>query len=278
MKTFRLFALLSGILCSFELLAISEISVSLKLDASSYVIGERVRGVVTVVNSSTGKISVGLADSPDRLLLEVFRSSDGYQLDRGSDRRFTAPFTLGYNEGQKLEVFLADHYGLTTSGSYTVRAVLIHNRVRYEGAIHSFDVVPGMKLTGATQLFKNHPGKRRDFEIAKWSRAGKEHVFLKTVETAPAERMFPTYDLGPFMKINPPVISVLTNGEVLVVHRLDPEMFRRSEFWSLPDRLVAQKYFDIRDPETAGQDRVQEVFNNGKPVEATDSSWWKFWK
>lgn len=258
--------------------SISEIKVDLKLDASSYVVGERVRGVVEIVNGSPDIIQVDYAGSEDHFVIEVFRKSDGLQLDRVVRRRFTAPFRLSHNEGQKLEVRLADHYGLTANGAYNVRAVLVHRDTRYEGPIRSFDIVPGMKLAGALQLFKEPEGQRREFEIAKWSRNGKEHVFLKSRDVAPVERTWPTFDLGPYMKINPPVISILTNGEVLTVHRLDPQNFMRTDFWSLPDRLVARGGIPIRDPETAGQDRVQEVFNNGKPVEATDSSWWKFWK
>lgn len=258
--------------------AISEINVDLKLDASSYVVGERVRVVVDVANSSPDVISVGERDSTDRLVLEVFQKSDGAQLDRATDRRFTAPFRLEHNQGQRLEAFLADNYGLTHLGSYTVRAVLIHRRTRYEGPIHSFDIVPGITLTGAMQLFKSNPKQQREFEIAKWSRAGKEHVFLKSRDVEPRERRWPTFDLGPYMKINPPIVAVQTNGEVFVIHRLDPQRFLRSEFWSLPDGMYARGKIVIRDPETAGQERVQEVFNNGKPVAPKDDSWWKFWK
>ena len=258
--------------------AISEIRVDLKLDASSYVVGERIRAVVDIANSSPDVISVGNSNSTDRLILEVFRKSDGSQLDRATNRRFTAPFVIGHNQGQKLETFLADNYGLAHLGAYTVRAVLIHRRMRYEGPIHAFDIVPGITLTGALQLFKSRPDQQREFEIAKWSRDGKEHVFLKSRDVAPRERRWPTFDLGPYMKISPPVVAVQTNGEVLVIHRLDPQKFSRSEFWSLPDGVYARGSIMIRDPETAGQERVQEVFNNGKPVAPKDDPWWKFWK
>ena len=70
--------------CSYGM---SEIKIKLDLDNKDYVSGEKVRGVVDVMNSSPRKVSVGYANSKDKLILEVFRSSDKMQLEKYSDIR-----------------------------------------------------------------------------------------------------------------------------------------------------------------------------------------------
>ena len=90
----------------------SEIAIDLKMDEINYVVGERIRCVVDVKNMSPEKVSVGYSNSRDRLFVELYRASDHSQLERVSKRQFSAPFRVEANEGQKLEVFLSDHYGL----------------------------------------------------------------------------------------------------------------------------------------------------------------------
>ena len=79
------------------------------------------------------------------------------------------------------------------------------------------------------------------------------------------------------MKISKPTVSVLPGGEVIVLHRGGPENFVRSEFWSLPAALEFRSREVVQDPETAGQNRVQEMYKRQGGVKAADRPWWKFW-
>ena len=255
----------------------SEISVDLKLDEIDYVSGERIRGVVDVKNMSPYKISVGYSDSPDRLFVEVFRSSDMSQLERTSARPFVAPFRVESNEGQKLEVFLGDRYPLREESRYLARPVLVHRGVRYEGQYRAFDVVPGLRIAGALQQFANREGLSRTFALVHWPRKGREHLFLAAQDEGANARKWVTTDVGPMMKITKPTVSILPSGEVIVLHRGGPESFIRSEFWSLPDALEFRTRELVQDPETAGQNRVQEMYKRQGGVKAADRPWWKFW-
>lgn len=255
----------------------SEISVDLKLDEIDYVSGERIRGVVDVKNMSPYKVSVGYADSPDRLFVEVYRSSDMSQLERTSARPFVSPFRVESNEGQKLEVFLGDRYPLREESRYLARPVLVHRGVRYEGQYRAFDVVPGLRIAGALQQFANREGLSRTFALVHWPRKGREHLFLAAQDEGPDGRKWATTDVGPMMKITKPTVSILPSGEVIVLHRGGPESFIRSEFWSLPDALEFRSRELVQDPETAGQNRVQEMYKRQGGVKAADRPWWKFW-
>jgi hypothetical protein len=255
----------------------SAISVVLKMDEINYVAGERIRGVVDIKNLSPDVISVGSPDSKDRFFIEVFVSSDMEQLERGARRPFVAPFLLKSNEGQKLETFLADHYALREARRYMVRPVLVHAGKRYEGEYRSFDVVPGIKITEATQMFANRAGLSRVFSLVHWSRRGREHLFVTCRDEGASDRKWMSWDVGPMMRITKPVVSVLPGGEVVVLHRTGPDHFIRSEFWSMPDAVEFHSRILVNDPETAGQNRVKELYKDAGGVKPVSRPWWKFW-
>ena len=255
----------------------SEISVDLKLDETDYVCRERIRGVVDIKNMSPDKISVGYANSKDILFIEVFRASDMSQLEETKRRPFVSAFRVEPNEGQKLETFLGDHYGLEEPRRYLARPVLVHAGYRFEGQYRSFDIVPGMKIATAVQMFSNRAGVKRVFELVQWPRKGCGHLFLSAHDEGGGERTWVTTDVGPMMKLTKPTISIMSGGEVVVIHRNGGDSFVRSEFWSLPDALDFRTREMIADPETAAQNRVRQIYSERGGVKPADRPWWKFW-
>ena len=254
----------------------SEIRVDLKLDSADFVSGERIRCVVDVANPSPDKLSVGFANSKDALFVEVFTASGQRQLSKVSKHPFVAKFRLESGEGQKLEVFLGDHYALRESNRYLAKPVLVHKGVRYEGMVRAFDVVDGVRLGGAMQMFKNRAGLRREFELVFWARKNSEHVFLKARDAGSSSRVWETRDLGATLRLDKPTVSVMPRGEVVVLHRLNQDQFVRTEFWSLPDALDFRSREAVGDPETAGTARVRELYKEGG-VKPKENPWWKFW-
>lgn len=187
LRSFALFAL--NFLLFFSVAAETvEISVDLKLDNIDYVAGERIRAVVDVANSSPESVSVGHPSSKDKLFIEVFNSGSMVQLDKVGKGAFVSRFSLESNGEQKLETFLGDHYPLRAVGKYLAKPVLLHGGTRYEGQLRAFSVVPGMKVGGALQMFKNVEGLRREFELLSWSRKNTEHLFLAAHDEGPVSR------------------------------------------------------------------------------------------
>ena len=276
MKRSIVFCLAAFVLVSVLQAETSEIMVDLKLDSSDFVSGERIRGVVDIANPSPDKISVGYSNSKDRFFVEVFRASSMQQLTKVSKHAFVASFRIESSEGQKLEVFLGDHYGLRETSRYLAKPVLVHNGIRYEGAVRAFDVVDGVHLTGAMQMFKTRNGLRRSFSLVYWSRSSSEHLFLRAKDEGASNRIWETRDLGPMLRLEKPSVSVTPRGEVVVLHRLNRDQFVRSEFWSLPDALEFRIREAVSDPETAGTARVRELYKEGG-IKPKDNPWWKFW-
>lgn len=270
-------AFLSFLLSASGLLAAtSEISVDLKLDAYDFVCGERVRGVIDVANSSPDKVSVGYSNSHDSLFVEVFRASDRSQLSKVSKGAFVAQFRVDSGEGQKLETILNDHYALQETSRYLAKPVLVHNGVRYEGQPRAFDIVEGVRVGSALQMFANRKDLQREFELVYWSKNHGEHLYLKARDAGASGKRWQTRDLGPILRIDKPSVSILPSGEVIVLHRLNQDQFVRSEFWSLPNAFEFRSRVAVADPETAGTARVRELYK-GKNVEAKENPWWKFW-
>ena len=259
------------------LAATVDINVDIKLDNLDYVSGERIRAVVDVANSSPDLISVGYASSQDKLIVEVYPLGEEVLLDRIGRGEFVSPFRINSNEGQKLETYLGDHYALRKPGKYVAKPVLVHGGLRYEGQIRVFGVVPGMKIGSALQMFSNRPGLRREFELLSWSRKGREHLFLAAYDEGAADRRWTTTDLGALIRLSKPRISVLQTGEVIVLHPFNRDQFCRTEFWSLPDALELNKRELVMDPETAGSERVKELYKESGGVKPASRPWWKLW-
>ena len=149
--------------------AISEITVNLRMDASDYVSGERVRAVVDIANSSpdtigiggrvrvwggdeTNRVIRGEYNVNDRFFIEVYRTGDMHQLQKISKGAFVADFAAATGEGQKLETFLGDHFPLIEPNRYMAKPVLVHAGVRYEGQPRVFDIVEGVRAASAMQM------------------------------------------------------------------------------------------------------------------------------
>ena len=275
MRLAVLFAFLTAGTAAFAA-APTEITVDLRLDASDFIAGERIRGVIDVANSSPEQVNVGSPKSRDALFVEVFRASDAKQLARISRSAFVSGFRLETGEGQKLETFLADHYALREPSRYLAKPVLVHGGVRFEGQPRALDVVGGVRVGSSMQMFANRKGLQREFELVYWAKSHGEHLYMKAKDAGSSSRRWTTWDLGPILRLDKPTIGILPSGAVIVLHRLNQDQFVRSEFWSLPDELAFRGRQAVSDPTTAGTARVRELYKE-KGVAPKENPWWKFW-
>ena len=255
----------------------TEITVQLVMTHDVYVEGERIRAVVDVANASADAIDCRKQDAADRLFVEVFRAHDQHRYERITDKPFVAPFALLSGEGQKLETFLADHFRFDENTRYLARAVLVHGGTRFESSLKSFDMVPGLPCGNALQMFANRDGLQRHFELVHWGRNQVEHIFLKSHDSGTSDRKWRTTDLGPVLRVTPPKVSVMSTGEVLVLHRATQDKFLLSTFWSLPDILEFKGREVMSDPDVVGAERVKEFYKETGGIEPVKKAWWRFW-
>ncbi len=278
--TFRIFALLASVVAATAAVAAakpSELTVKLELIVGDYIEGERILAIVDVANASPDPIDARGPDAPDQLILELMRASDHHQYEKVSKTPFVESFALLSGEGQRMETHFADHFAMKDATRYFARAVLVHNRMRYESSLKSFNVVPGLRCGGALQMFSNKEGLRREFTLVHWGREQVEHLFLKAKDAGSSDRMWQTTDLGPYMSVTRPKVSILPTGEVVTLHRSTQDAFIRTEFWSLPDAFEFNMHELMLDPDVAGAERVKEVYKESGGVEPVKKAWWKFW-
>lgn len=256
----------------------STVGVTLRMTHSEYLLGERIRAEVEVRNGSTSPLVVGAKDSTDFLFLELFKNDTKHSVDRYSERLVTVPFILKSGEAQKFEVFFDHNFRFEKEGRYIGRAVVVHDGIRYEGALRAFSLVPGIRISGALQMFSNRPGLRREFELLYWSRRRTEHLFIRATDRIESgDRSWGTSDLGTLLRVTPPKMSIKDSGEVTVLHRASQDEFIRSEFWSLPDAFEFQEHARMVDPDIAGSERIKSLYEESSGVEPVKKAWWKFW-
>lgn len=254
------------------------VGVTLRMTHSEYLIGEHIRAELEIRNGSTTPIIVGAKDSTDFIFLELFKNDTKHSMERHSEAKVTVPFVLKSGEAQTFEVFFDRNYALETEGRYLGRAVVVHDGMRYEGALRAFSLVPGMRISTALQMFSNRPELRREFELLYWSRRRTEHLFLRATDhSEKGDRMWVTSDLGTLLRQTRPKISIRDGGEVTVLHRATKDEFIRSDFWSLPDAFEFQEHARMVDPDIAGSERIKSLYEESAGVEPVKKAWWKFW-
>jgi len=254
------------------------VGVTLRMTHSEYLIGEHIRAELEIRNGSTTPIIVGAKDSTDFIFLELFKNDTKHSMERHSEAKVTVPFVLKSGEAQTFEVFFDRNYTLETEGRYLGRAVVVHDGMRYEGALRAFSLVPGMRISTALQMFSNRPELRREFELLYWSRRRTEHLFLRATDhSEKGDRMWVTSDLGTLLRQTRPKISIRDGGEVTVLHRATKDEFIRSDFWSLPDAFEFQEHARMVDPDIAGSERIKSLYEESAGVEPVKKAWWKFW-
>ena len=280
-KTTTAFTIATAFGLSFGAFAValqSEITVRLDLSNEMFVEGERIRAVVDVANASADVIDCRGPNSPDKMLIELFRAHDQHRYDKIGNKPFVAGFGLLSGEGQRLETFIGDHFLFDECTRYMARAVLVHGGVRFESSLKSFDVNPGLNCgKPAMQMFAEHEGLQRHFELVHIGRNRVEHIFLKARDSGTSTRRWRTTDLGPVIRVTEPKISIRATGEVMVLHRATMDQFLYSEFWSLPDELEFQSREVLSDPEVVGSERMRELYKEAGGLEPVKKAWWKFW-
>jgi hypothetical protein len=253
-----------------------KVDVSLTLPYTMFVTGEPVLVQAKVTNLLRGQLDIG-DDAPDTFLIEVSKGTRDNELAPEEGKPFIKPLTLmpGNTLEHRLEV--DKWFDLSDNGKYLIRAILVHNGMRYESALKSFDVMPGVPLKKGTQMFVNRPNLERTFQLVHWTRNQTKHLFLR-IEDAPSGQVWDTIDLGEFSRAEEPRLDIAPTGEVTTFHRANADSFLRTVIWSLPDSVEVADRDALLDPNVPATKRMRAIYGDvQEAAEKKKSSWWKFW-
>jgi hypothetical protein len=254
-----------------------QIEVSLTLAYTSYVIGEPVVVQLEAVNATRDLIDAGGPESKDEVLVEFTKGDRHNELSPYNPAPVAGVFQLKPGQTLTRKIELDKWFQLTSEGRYAVRAVVVHDGMRYESTKKSFDVVPGIALRSAVQMFVKRPDAKRLFRLVYWSRSQSERLFLR-IEDDPEGKVWDSLDLGVLLRLSEPKVDISPDGEVTVVHRATQDAFIRTVLWSLPDSVEVVERNTLLDPEISASQRVKALYGEMADDKKEEKKpWWKFW-
>ena len=254
------------------------IDVSLALAANIFITGEPVLVQVKMTNQMRDPIEFG-DDARDAFLIEVCKEDRYNELSPEADKPFIKPLVLMSGNTFEHNLEVDKWFAIEGTGKYLIRAVVIHDNMRYESVLKAFDIVPGIVLKEGLQLFAFRKHLQRNFKLVHWQRNQSKRLFLR-IEDQPDGLIWDTIDLGDVSLEENPKLDIAPSGEVTVFHRINAGHFLRTVIWSLPDSVEIAERNILADPDVAASQRIRSSFYGDldKQAEEKQSSWWKFWK
>lgn len=260
--------------------AAAQMDVDLRLGETVYILGEPIRADVRIVNRGTLPFIISSA-SP------AFRQNGFFfdVLDR--EREPLVPvhprtplipeLLLPPGETKAAAFELDEWYPMYKTGRYLITAMAHREDHRYASGQRAIDIVPGLEMKSAIQLFADRPNEQRKLALVYWVRRQAEYLFLRVTDS-PGDRVWTTLELGRLLRTTAPTIDVTPDGEIVIVHRATRDVFLRSRVRSSPAgvELLAQDSF--MDPQFLQSQEAQRRLLEGKKKKATRHWWWPFGK
>jgi len=272
----KYFVITAGIAAMACQVVAQQIKVSVVLSYSTFIVGEPALVQAKVENLLREPLEFG-EGAKDLLFFEVCKGDWYNELTPESDKPFIRPFSLAPGQTLARPLEIDKWFSLYDNGKYLIRAVVVHNSIRYESAAKAFDVIPGVSLKEGLQMFAHKKQQKRHFKLVHWERNQVSHLFLR-IEDEPDGLVWDTIDLGAFSKTDEPKLDIAPDGEVTVFHRANSDGFLRTVIWSLPDSVEIAERNPLIDPEVAARHRLRANSSDGqRRAEEKKSSWWKFW-
>ena len=273
---------ISAILLLAAVAVAQEMSVVLTPSQRQYVVGEAIEARFEIINVTHDVLSVATNGAPDLLIVEASFGANA------ATREALVPFNaepycgaFNLNPGKRLvrTAELDKWFPMLKEGKYFVKAVLVHNGIRYESRVKSFDIVGGIRVGEGLQMFSQHKNLKRTLRLVYWNRNQMERLFLR-IWDEPGHRIWDTIDLGMLLRTTDPRLDISPEGEVTVVHRATQDSFLRTLIWSMPEAIDVMERNPMIDPEISATERAKALYNDSaaESKEGRDSKpWWHLW-
>lgn len=224
-----------------------------------YIVGEPIQATLKVRNQSMRQITLGIPGSPEALRLEIRRLKDQDLLEAATDGNIiTAAVTLKPGDLYEKSFICNELYDLSVPGKYLVSAVTVAFDQQYESKPRILNIVPGIPLKKATQMFSSNAGLQRTFSLVTWRRNEYDSLFMRIQDT-PTGKIWNTLYIAPILRQNDPRIDVAPTGEITILHRSSQYHYQRTLLWSLPDEVLVRARDLLRDPDNAMAARLNNL-------------------
>lgn len=255
----------------------AQMDVELTLDQSVYIVGEPVRADVRIINRATTPFGVGpeMQSGQNGLCFEVRDNAHESLSPLRPKTPMLAELMLLPGESQKLAYELDEWYPMRRTGRYIISAMVRRDDRRYDSTSRSIDIVPGLEIRSAIQLFADRPNEQRKLALVYWVRKQAEFLFLRVTDS-PGERTWTTIELGRLLRTTPPTIAITPEGEVTVVHRATQDIFLKTRVRSTAAGIDLLGQDRVIDPQTLATMKAQLLLAGPAKEEKKSHWWWPF--
>jgi len=258
----------------------AQMDVLLTLDQGVYVVGEPVRADVCIVNHAPLPFGIGpgIDYRQNGLAFEILDNGRETLEPLHVGAPMIASLLLPPGETHVAAFELDEWYPLTRTGSYLVKAILRRDDRRYDSAVRSINIVPGLELQSATQFFADRPDIQRKVALVYYMRRQGEYLFLRLTDT-PGERVWTTLELGRLLRTTPPTLDISPDGDVTIVHRATQDMFLRTRVRSTAQGVSLVSQERLIDSQSLNAERTGQLIQdalNSKKKPPSGHWWWPF--
>lgn len=255
----------------------AQMTVDVTLNQSVYIVGEAIRADVRIVNHATTPFVVGPGGYRQNGL--SFAITDGRHEVLESTQRapMITELLLAGGAEHRAAFELDEWYPMGKTGSYIVTAHVRRDDRRYESSSRSIDIVPGLEIKTAIQLFADRPDFQRKLSLVYFMRRQSEFLFLRITDT-PGDRTWSTLELGQLLRTTPPTIEIASDGVATIVHRATRDVYVKTRVKSTAAgvELVGQE--QIVDAHAAEALQAEQIrgLEEAKKNEKKSHWWWPF--
>ena len=274
----RLRYLLAGCAGTVAMLGVAagQMSVDLHLDQSVYIVGEAVRADVAIVNHATTPFLIGPGPYRQNALFFQIKDSQHEVLECAQAQVPMIPeLALPGGETYHGAFELDEWYPMGRAGSYIVTALVRRDDQRYESSAHAIDIVPGLEIKTAIQLFADRPEIQRKLSLVYFMRKQSEYLFLRITDT-PGERSWSTLELGHLLRTTPPKIEVSADGVVTVSHRATRDVYLTTRVRSTSSGVELLGQEQLIDTHAAEMMQAQQIRALEEARKKPSHWWWPF--
>ena len=255
----------------------AQMTVDMNLNQSVYILGEAVRADVRIVNHATTPLIVGPGGYRQNGLF--FQITDGRHDTLEPSQPGTpmiSDLRLPGGETYRSAFELDEWYPMGKAGSYIVTAMVRRDDRRYETTSRAIDIVPGLEIKTAIQLFADRPDFQRKLSLVYFMRRQAEFLFLRITDT-PGDRTWSTLELGKLLRTTPPTIEVTNDGVITIFHRATQDVYLKTRMKSPANgvELVGQEQIvDTHSMELLQAQQIQKIAEDRNKKQA--HWWWPF--
>ena len=205
--------------------ASAQILVGVKCGNIKYMVGVNIPLKITVINNTGEPLVFSKDYNNATLTLELEHDANASGIADKKQIKRDIVILTGDTMDTVLDV--REMMSLINPGAYQVKASVDYSGKVYTSRAYGFDIVQGIELLSRKRMLPGYSDIVLTHRLKYLGREGKEDAFF-IIKDDDRDIIYGTFNLGPIVRIVPPVMKFDGNGRVIVVHQSGHSRFTRS--------------------------------------------------